>query len=174
MKNRGKLKRAARRCNIQDPLSLSIPDILVHLEACKKQCVFYKEHGHRFCRKHLNTWLRIAKEQDDKESFQKISSIIQREHQQNFWRKLNYVTQKTQQEALHQPKRGTWRVNNRTHNPGVSQENDLIRSPQKALHSSRRSPYLQQRPIPGFWILCKYSSIKSGIGHNVCSTSNLG
>ncbi len=36
----------------------------------------------------------IAKEQDDEEAFQKISSIIKREHQQNFWRKLNFVTGK--------------------------------------------------------------------------------
>jgi hypothetical protein len=88
IKNRGNLKRAVRRCNIPDPLSLSIPDILASLEACKRECAFYQEHGHRFRRKHLNTRLRIAKEQEDEEAFQKISSIIQREHQQNFWRKL--------------------------------------------------------------------------------------
>ena len=67
------------------PLSLSIPDILVRLEACKKECAFYKKHGHRFHRKHLNMQLRIAKEQDDEVSFHKISSIIHWEHQQNFW-----------------------------------------------------------------------------------------
>jgi hypothetical protein len=56
--------------------------------------VFYQEHGQCFRRKHLNTRLRIAKEQEDEEAFQKISLIIQREHQQNFWRKLNFVTGK--------------------------------------------------------------------------------
>ena len=94
IKNRGNLKRAARRCNIPDPLSLSIPDILASLEACKRECVFYQEHGQCFRRKHLNTGLWIAKEQEDEEAFQKISSIIQREHQRNFWRKLNFVTGK--------------------------------------------------------------------------------
>ncbi len=77
-----------------DPLNLLIPDILARLKACKKECMFYQEHGQRFCRKHLYTRLRIAKEQEDEEAFQKISLIIQQEHQRNFWRKLNYVTGK--------------------------------------------------------------------------------
>jgi hypothetical protein len=94
IKDRGNLKRAARRCNIPDPLNLLIPDILARLEACKKECVFYQEHKQCFHRKHLYTWLRIAKEQEDEEAFQKIILIIQQEHQQNFWRKLNYVTGK--------------------------------------------------------------------------------
>jgi hypothetical protein len=89
IKNQGNLKRAARRCNIPDPLNLFIPDILTRLEVCKKECAFYQEHGQRFCRKHLYTRLKIAKKQEDEEAFQKISSIIQREHQQNFWQKLN-------------------------------------------------------------------------------------
>jgi hypothetical protein len=99
VKNRGNLRRAAKRCNIPNPLSLSIQDICACLEVCKKQCAFYQEHGQRFRRKHLNTRLRLAKEQEDKEAFQKISAIIQQEHQQSFWRKLNYVTDKKEQEA---------------------------------------------------------------------------
>ncbi len=71
IKNRGNLKRAARRCNIPNPLSLSIQDILACLEVCKKECAFYQEHGQRFRRKHLNTRLRLANEQEDKEAFQK-------------------------------------------------------------------------------------------------------
>jgi hypothetical protein len=94
IKNRGNLKRAARRCNIPNPLSLSIQDILARLEVCKKEYGFYQEHGQHFRRKHLNTRLRLAKEQEDEEAFQKISSIIQREHQRNFWQKLNYVSGK--------------------------------------------------------------------------------
>jgi hypothetical protein len=46
------------------------------------------------CRKDLENRKRIAKEQDDEETFNKICAIIQREQQQNFWRKLNYVTGK--------------------------------------------------------------------------------
>jgi hypothetical protein len=96
IKNWGNLKREAMRCIIPDPLSLSIPDILARLEACRKECAFYQEHRQRFCRKHLNMRLRIAKEQEDEEAFQKISLIIQRKHQHNFWQKLNYVTGKKQ------------------------------------------------------------------------------
>jgi hypothetical protein len=96
IKNRGNLKRAARRCNIPYPLNLSVPDILARLKACKKECTFYQEHRQRFCRKHLYTLLRIEKEQEDKEAFQKIRLIIQREHKRNFWQKLNYVTGKKQ------------------------------------------------------------------------------
>ncbi len=81
VKNRGSLKRAARRCNIPNPRSLSIQDIFARLEVCKKKCAFYQEHGQCFHRKHLNTRLRLAKEQENKEAFQKISAIIQQEHQ---------------------------------------------------------------------------------------------
>jgi hypothetical protein len=94
IKNRGNLKQAARHCNILNLLSLSIQDITVHLEACRKECAFYQEHGKWFCWRHLENRKRIALEQEDKEAFQKISAIIQREQQQKFWQKLNYVTGK--------------------------------------------------------------------------------
>jgi hypothetical protein len=38
--------------------------------------------------------MKIAQEQDDKEAFRKINAIIQEEQQQDFWRKLNFVTGK--------------------------------------------------------------------------------
>jgi hypothetical protein len=94
IKNHGNLKRPARRCNIPNPLSLTIAEILARLETCKKECAFYQEHGQRFWRKHLNNWLWMAQEQEDKEAFQKISSIIQWEQQRSFWQKLNFVTGK--------------------------------------------------------------------------------
>jgi hypothetical protein len=49
IKNRGHLKGAARQCNIPDPRSLSISEILIHLDACKKEYTFYQEHGQHFC-----------------------------------------------------------------------------------------------------------------------------
>ncbi len=66
-------------------------EITQRLEACKKECAFYQEHGKHFCRKHLERWKTTAQEQDDKEAFNKISTIIQREHQRDFWWRLNYV-----------------------------------------------------------------------------------
>jgi hypothetical protein len=66
----------------------------VCLEACRKECALYQEHGERFRRHHLENRKRIALEQEDEEAFHKISAIIQREQQQKFWRKLNYVAGK--------------------------------------------------------------------------------
>ena len=37
---------------------------------------------------------RAAKENNNKEAFASISAIIQREHQRDFWRRLNFVTGK--------------------------------------------------------------------------------
>jgi hypothetical protein len=56
--------------------------------------MFYQEHGKQFRRKHLENRRQITLEEEDKEAFKKISAIIQRKHQHNFWRKLNYVTGK--------------------------------------------------------------------------------
>ena len=86
IKNRGNLKRAARQCNIADPLRIPIKEIVLRLEACKKECLFYREQGKRFRRKHLEERKRVAKDNSDKEAFASISAIIQREHQQDFWR----------------------------------------------------------------------------------------
>jgi hypothetical protein len=60
------------------------------LKECKKESLFFQEHGKRFRRKHLNNRLQIAQEEEDEEAFRKISAIIQREQQQNFWQRLNY------------------------------------------------------------------------------------
>jgi hypothetical protein len=92
IKNRGNLKRAARRCNIPNPFQLSVQEIAQRLNICKQECAFYQEHGKQFRRKHLESRKRIAQENEDEEAFNKICAIIQREHQRDFWRKLNYVT----------------------------------------------------------------------------------
>jgi hypothetical protein len=84
VKNRGNLKRAACRCNIPNPLSLSVAEIYEQLKECKKECLFFQEHVKRFQQKHLNNPLQIAQEEEDKEAFRKISAIIQQEQQRNF------------------------------------------------------------------------------------------
>ena len=107
IKNRGNLKRTARQCNIADPLKIPIKEIIIRLEACKKECLFYREHGKRFRRKHLEERKRVAKDNGDKKAFASISAIIQWEHQQDFWRRLNFVTGKKRLKAQ-QPFR--WKV----------------------------------------------------------------
>jgi hypothetical protein len=62
IKNRGNLKQAAWQCNIPDPLQLLIQVITHRLEACKKVCIFYHEHGKQFRRKHLENRKKIAQE----------------------------------------------------------------------------------------------------------------
>jgi hypothetical protein len=86
----------ARHCNIPNPLGLTVAEILERLKVCKKECLFYQEHGQRFCRKHLHNWLKIAQEKEDEEAITKVGAIIQHEQQRSFWWKLNYVTGKKQ------------------------------------------------------------------------------
>jgi hypothetical protein len=59
-------------------------EIIHRLEACKRECIFYQEHGKQFKRKHLKNQKQIAQEQEDEEAFNKISAIIQQEHQEDF------------------------------------------------------------------------------------------
>jgi hypothetical protein len=79
--NRGNLKQVAQQCNMPDPLLLLIQEITNRLEACKKECIFYQEHGRQFRRKHLENQKKIAQEQEDEEVYNKISIIIQQEQQ---------------------------------------------------------------------------------------------
>jgi hypothetical protein len=55
--NWGNLKRATRRCNIPNPLSLTIAEIYGQLKECKKECIFFQEHRKRYQQKHLNNRL---------------------------------------------------------------------------------------------------------------------
>ena len=73
---------------------MPIAEIYDRLKECKRECTFFQEHGKRFRRKHLNARLRLAQEKEDEEAINKISAIIQREQQRNFWHRLNYCTGK--------------------------------------------------------------------------------
>jgi hypothetical protein len=56
------LKTSSKKCNIPDPLSLSIQEIKLRQEACKRECAFYQEHRKWFCQQHLKNRKRIALE----------------------------------------------------------------------------------------------------------------
>ena len=86
IKNVGNLKRAARRCNISNPLGLSAGGIAARVEECKRECKFYQEHGKQFRAQHLTMRLRLALERADEEAVGKIAAIIQWEKQRSFWR----------------------------------------------------------------------------------------
>ncbi len=92
--NKGNLNRAARRCNIQNPMGMSMAGVLLRVKECKQECKFYQENEKWFQAKHLNKRMRLAQECNDEEAFKKIGEIIQKERQRSFWRQLNYVTGK--------------------------------------------------------------------------------
>jgi hypothetical protein len=76
IKNCGNLKRAAQCCNVPDQLNMLIQEITHRLKACKRECLLYQEHGKRFWHKHLEKRRQIAKEEEDKDTFNRISAII--------------------------------------------------------------------------------------------------
>ncbi len=140
IKNHGNLKQAARHCNIPNPLSLSIKEITVHLEACRKECAFYQKHGKQFRRCHLENRKRIALEQENEEAFQIISAIIQREQQQFFWQKLNYVTGK---KKTHSTTSIQVEGPDRAHNTRNSQTNNHLGDAQEKIYAGKGSSNLQ-------------------------------
>jgi hypothetical protein len=91
IKNRGNLKRAARRCQITDAMSLPIEEILLRLKACVDQCDHFRRNGKYYQRKDLYRRLETAKEREDEEAEHQILAIIQREKDKSFWRRLNYA-----------------------------------------------------------------------------------
>jgi len=64
IKNRGNLKRAARRCQIMDAMSLSIKEIFLRLKACVDQWDHFRKNGKYYRRKHLYRRLETAKEKE--------------------------------------------------------------------------------------------------------------
>jgi hypothetical protein len=78
---------------------MSLQEIAVRLEECKRECLFYHEHGKRYRRRHLEKRKHATLEEENEEAFNKICAIIRREQQQDFWRKLYYVTGKKQTQS---------------------------------------------------------------------------
>eukprot|EP00956_Cyclotella_meneghiniana_P010074 scaffold13929_cov79-Cyclotella_meneghiniana.AAC.4 len=89
-KNRGNLKRAARRCKIRNPFSLTAEEVGARLRECKNQCKHFKIHGQRYRTQHLNKRLEAAREKQDEEAERRILQIIRRERDRAFWRRLNF------------------------------------------------------------------------------------
>ena len=54
VKNKGNLKRAARRCKVANAFHLTTNEISQRLDECKKQCKYYEIHGQQYRTKHLN------------------------------------------------------------------------------------------------------------------------
>jgi hypothetical protein len=89
-RNRGNLKRAARRCKVSKPFSLSVEEVAIRLKECKAQCYYFKVHGQKYRTHHLNKRLEAAREKQDEEAEKRILQIIRREKDRAFWRRLNW------------------------------------------------------------------------------------
>ena len=94
IRNRGNLKRAARRCGISNPLGMSLHEIRARLKVCKEKCNYFRKHGHRFRRKHLRSRLDKARRARNAEAEQRILEILEREKQRSYWRRLNFSMKK--------------------------------------------------------------------------------
>ena len=87
--NRGNLKRAARRCKIYRPMHSSVEDLRARIKAAKDKCKYFRRHGQKYRRNHLDRCLLRAQNRKDEEAEKKILAIIQREKQRSFWRAQN-------------------------------------------------------------------------------------
>jgi hypothetical protein len=101
IKNQSNLKRTARRCGIENCLSIPIAEIRIQLKVCASKCDYFRKNGKHYRRKHLNKCLQDAWEVEDDHRKKEILAIIQREKDRSFWRRLNYVIGK--------PRRGSVR-----------------------------------------------------------------
>jgi hypothetical protein len=90
IKNRGNLKRTARRCGIERCFELTMSDILLRLKVCLDRCDHYRKNGKHYRRKHLNDCLSPARDKEDSAKEKEILEIIQREKDRSFWRRINW------------------------------------------------------------------------------------
>ncbi len=90
-KNRGNLKRAARKQGIKKPFQISMAGLKMRLEVCKERNNYFREHGPRYKKKHLLKQVKVAREEGRNKAATKILAIIQQEHDKSFWRKINYT-----------------------------------------------------------------------------------
>jgi hypothetical protein len=90
-KNKGNLKRLARKQQIRSPFSLSIEEIMIRLNVCEKQIAYFRENGHRYRKKHLLHRVEVARKAGKEEAVQQILNIIEQEKQKAFWGRMKYA-----------------------------------------------------------------------------------
>jgi len=100
IRNKGNLKRSARRCGIERAFSLSVEEILVKLKHCEAQCAYFKRHGKKYRYRHLERRAQAARDRDEEEVAKKIEAIIKREKERAWWRRLTFVTGKKKSRSV--------------------------------------------------------------------------
>ena len=101
VRNVGNLKRATRRCGIEQPMKMPLAEIQARGSKylCKK-CNFFKKHRHRYRRRHLRTRLERAQQERDREAETRILNIIRREKNRSYWRIINFGTKKRKRRSV--------------------------------------------------------------------------
>ena len=100
IRNRSNLKRAARRCGIPQPLHMPLKLVKERLKLAKGKCKYFRKHGHRYRRQHLKNRLTLAQQRQDEEAEKRILTIIQREKDRAYWRRLKYSMSKPQGRSI--------------------------------------------------------------------------
>lgn len=91
IRNRGNLKRTARRCGIAQPLQLPIEEVRIRLQVCREQCEYFRNNGHRHRQRHLHERLKMARKDENEEAEKAILVIITKERSKARWKRLNYA-----------------------------------------------------------------------------------
>ena len=89
-KNKGTLKRAARRQRIRSPFQLSQQEIEIRLRVCEKQLDHFRTSGQRYRKKHLLNRAEIARKGGNETAARQILAIIERERLRSFWSQLKF------------------------------------------------------------------------------------
>lgn len=104
IRNKSNCKRAALRCGIDKPLTLTRAEIISRLEVCEERCQYFERHGHRYRRKHLQNRLSIAQKKGNRVAEEQILAIIQREKERSFWRRLNFAMSRSKGRSVREVK----------------------------------------------------------------------
>jgi len=91
IRNVGNLKRKARKVNITDAMNITVDEIKRRIDFCEQQNEYFKRHGKYYRRQHLKRRLQAARERENDVAEKQILSIIHRERDQRFWRRVNYT-----------------------------------------------------------------------------------
>ncbi len=90
-KNRGNLKRAARKQGIRHPFRLSLAELQVRLDICNERNNYFQQNGRRYQKRHLLRRCEAARQAGKEDVATKILAIIKREQDQDFWRRINHT-----------------------------------------------------------------------------------
>ena len=87
--NIANLKRTAKRCGLNNPLSYSRPQLWEMYDECKKKCKKLLAESPWMRKQFLSQRLQMAIEEGKQQEANEIKSIIRGEHQRMTWRGIN-------------------------------------------------------------------------------------